>query len=113
MTAAFWDKRAQTYNEDIEDVQKHDGRYNQTINATQELFIEADVVLDFGCASGEMSLDNAPHVQQVQGIDLSSKMLALAKLWRRKSNCVRISSRQSLKKVWPFWGGDVPNVISV
>jgi 2-polyprenyl-3-methyl-5-hydroxy-6-metoxy-1,4-benzoquinol methylase len=36
------------------------------------------VVLDFACASGEMSLDIAPHVQRVHGIDLSGKMIELA-----------------------------------
>ena len=76
MTAAFWDKRAQAYDEDI---QKHDGRYDQTINASKALLSEADVVLDFGCASGEISLDIAPHVQQIQGIDLSGKMIELAR----------------------------------
>ena len=34
MTAKFWDKRAQKYNDDIE---KHDGVYMQTIESTKSL----------------------------------------------------------------------------
>ena len=66
MTAKFWDKRTQKYNDDIE---KHDAVYSQTIESTKLLLSTSDVVLDLGCASGELSLDIAPHVQRVHGID--------------------------------------------
>jgi 2-polyprenyl-3-methyl-5-hydroxy-6-metoxy-1,4-benzoquinol methylase len=75
MTAKFWDKRAQKYNDDIE---KHDGVYMQTIESTKSLLSTSDVVLDLGCASGEFSLDIAPHVQRVHGIDTSTNMIAIA-----------------------------------
>ena len=75
MTANFWDKRAQKYNDDIE---KHDAAYMQSSESTKSLLSTADVVLDLGCASGEFSLDIAPRVQRVHGIDTSTKMIALA-----------------------------------
>ncbi len=75
MTAKFWDKRAQKYNDDIE---KHDAVYSQTIESTKSLLSISDVVLDIGCASGEFSLDVAPGVQRVHGIDTSSNMIAMA-----------------------------------
>ncbi len=75
MTAKFWDKRAQKYNDDIE---KHDAVYSQTIESTKSLLSTSDVVLDIGCASGEFSLDVAPRVQRVHGIDTSSNMIAMA-----------------------------------
>lgn len=75
MTAKFWDKRAQKYNDDIE---KHDAVYMQTIESTKSLLSTSDVVLDLGCASGEFSLDIAPRVQCVHGIDTSTNMIALA-----------------------------------
>ena len=75
MTAKFWDKRAQKYNDDIE---KHDAVYSQTIESTKLLLSTSDVVLDIGCASGEFSLDVAPRVQRVHGIDTSSNMIAMA-----------------------------------
>jgi ubiquinone/menaquinone biosynthesis C-methylase UbiE len=75
MTDTFWDKRAGQYDKNM---QKHDSLYAKSIASTTELLTTSDVVLDFACASGEMSLDIAPHVQQIHGIDLSAKMIELA-----------------------------------
>ena len=75
MKATFWDKRSKKYDDDI---QKHDSIYVKTIERTKSLLTDSDVVLDFACASGEMSLDIATHVQQVYGIDLAVKMIELA-----------------------------------
>jgi len=71
----FWDKRSKKYDDNIK---KHNSLYEKTIDSTKSLLTNSGVVLDFGCASGEMSLDIAPHVQQVHGIDLSVKMIELA-----------------------------------
>jgi len=71
----FWDKRSKKYDDDVK---KHDSIYVKTIERTKSLLTDSDVVLDFGCASGEMSLDIATRVQQVHGIDLSVKMIELA-----------------------------------
>ena len=75
MKATFWDKRSKHYDNNIK---KHDSLYEKTIDSTTSLLTDSDVVLDFACASGEMSLDIAPHVQQVHGIDSSAKMIDLA-----------------------------------
>jgi len=75
MKATFWDKRSKDYDDNV---RKHDYVYEKTIDSTKSLLTNSDVVLDFACASGEMSLDIAPHVQHVHGIDLSVKMIDLA-----------------------------------
>ena len=75
LKATFWDKRSKHYDDNIK---KHDFLYEKTIDSTKSLLTDSDVVLDFACASGEMSLDIAPHVQRVHGIDLSVKMIELA-----------------------------------
>jgi len=75
MKATFWDKRSKNYDDNVK---KHDSLYEKTIDSTKSLLTNSDVVLDFACASGEMSLDIAPHVQRVHGIDLSVKMIELA-----------------------------------
>ena len=75
MKATFWDKRARQYDNSVK---KHDAVYEKTIDCTKSLLSNSDVLLDFACASGEMSLDIAPSVQQVHGIDLSEKMIELA-----------------------------------
>ena len=75
MTATFWDKRSRKYDDDVK---KHDCVYRKSIGSTKSLLASSDVVLDFACASGEISLDVARHVRRVDGIDLSGKMIELA-----------------------------------
>lgn len=80
MTVNFWDKQAKKYEEAI---RKHEADYRKTITAARSLLSASDVVLDLGCASGEYSLDIAPSVRCVHGIDPSANMIALA---TRKAN---------------------------
>jgi len=75
VTAEFWDKRAGKYDDAV---RKHDAAYDRTIASTRSLLSASDVVLDLGCASGEYSLDLAPFVKRVHGIDTSTNMIALA-----------------------------------
>jgi len=71
----FWDRRSKRYDDKVK---KHDSLYEKTIHRTKSLLSGSDEVLDFGCASGEMSIDLAPDVQHIHGIDLSGKMIELA-----------------------------------
>ena len=75
MSTTFWDNMAKSYDNNIN---KHDLAYQKTLNTLASLLTESDVVLDFACATGEQSLDVAPYVQRVHGIDFSSKMIAVA-----------------------------------
>jgi len=88
MNATIWDKRSKKYDDDIK---KHDSVYTKTIDSTKSLLTNSDVVLDFGCASGEMSLDIAPNVQHVHGIDLSVKMIEIANRKTRERQVKNIS----------------------
>lgn len=72
----FWDKRAGGYEIAI---QGHSIEYNQRIERVTSLVDETDIVLDFGCASGEISLDIVPAVNHLHGIDLSGVMIESAK----------------------------------
>ncbi len=75
MQARFWDKRSTRYDAAVS---KHDAQYEKTIDGSRRLLAKSDAVLDFACASGEMSLDIAPHVGRLLGIDTSKKMIELA-----------------------------------
>ena len=75
MQQEFWDRRARKYNDGIS---RHDSIYKRTLQSTEKLLNDQDVLLDLGCASGEMSLDLAPHVAKVYGIDTSGGMIELA-----------------------------------
>ncbi len=50
----------------------------KTIDKTRPLLTSSDGELDFDCASGEISLDSAPHVQRFHGSDLSAGNIELA-----------------------------------
>ena len=76
MTAKFWDQRSKKYDDAIKD---DVSGYKKTIEATTALLDSSDVVLDLGCASGEIGLDIAPHVARIFGVDTSAKMIELAK----------------------------------
>ena len=71
----FWDKRATKYHEGI---QKHDALFVDTINRTISLLKDSDIVLDFGCGSGEFSFELFSRVKHITGIDVSSSMIKLA-----------------------------------
>lgn len=87
-TDTFWDNRSKKYNDNI---QNHNAYYEKRIQKTKSLLKETDVVLDFACATGEIGLDIAAHVQQVHGIDLSEKMIELAKKKARDRQIDNIS----------------------
>lgn len=74
--ADFWDKRASQYDKSVK---KHGPFYDNTIAQSKAWLSDADTVLDFGCGSGEYSLDIASSVQHIHGIDLSGKMIELAR----------------------------------
>lgn len=59
MSAKFWDKQAEKYDNLV---RKHDADYQRTIAKANSLLKTSDVVLDLGCATGEYSLDVAPLV---------------------------------------------------
>ena len=76
MSTTMWDQRARKYDDAIKN---HNAVYEKTIESTKALLSHSDVVLDFACGSGEFSLDIAPHIERIHGIDTSAKMIELAK----------------------------------
>ena len=80
MQEIFWDRRAQKYDDEIS---QRDSLYRKTLQSTETLLNDQDVMLDLGCASGEISLGLAPLVTQVRGIDTSAGMIEMANLKMR------------------------------
>lgn len=75
-SAEFWDKRSKQYDDAIS---RHDFPFDRTIERTKELLSRSDVLLDYGCGSGEFCLELAACVRRVYGIDTSTGMIDLAK----------------------------------
>ncbi len=70
----FWDKRAGRY-----EAKLHKGpNYAARLKRAAAVFKKTDSVLDVGCASGEITLDLAPHAEEILGIDHSSNMVEVA-----------------------------------
>ncbi len=73
---SFWNGRARRYDRNV---MKHGASWQKTLERTRSLLTATDDVLELGCASGELSVALAPHVQRYNAIDLSAKMIELAK----------------------------------
>ncbi len=75
-TEKFWDFLSRNYDkpEDIEKVYQYD-----SIQTIYEYVRPDDVILDFGCATGTVACVIADKVKSVHGIDISSKMIQIAR----------------------------------
>jgi len=72
----FWDQAANKYDqEEKEDEQT----YVKIIERTKKYLKISDVVLDYGCGTGLISNEIADNVKAIHAIDISSKMIEIAK----------------------------------
>ena len=80
---SFWDKSAKGY--DKEEMKDRDGRV-KILEKTKKYLHKEDCVLDFGCATGLLASEIADHVKMVYGMDISSKMINIARDKANKEN---------------------------
>jgi 2-polyprenyl-3-methyl-5-hydroxy-6-metoxy-1,4-benzoquinol methylase len=78
----FWDKQVNEFDKDKEDKSYTDMK---TVENTNKYLTRSDIVLDYGCATGNKALQIAGNVKKIYGIDISSKMIEAAK--RRTAEC--------------------------
>ena len=72
----FWDKSAAKFDQ----AEKKDEKTNiMIIDRTRKYLQTSDTVLDFGCRTGLISNEIANKVKLIQTIDISSKMIEIAK----------------------------------
>lgn len=72
----FWDRTANIYDQ----VEKRDEQtYSKIIEKTRKYLKDNDTVLDFGCGTGLVSNEIADNVKMVYAIDISSKMIEIAR----------------------------------
>jgi len=72
----FWDNAADTYDQEE---RKDEQTYIKIIEKTKKYLKASDVLLDFGCGTGLISNEIADHVKVIRAIDISSKMIEIAK----------------------------------
>lgn len=54
--------------------------HRENLKKTKKYLNHGDLVLDFGCGTGNQSLGVASYVKEVHGIDISSKMIEIAEI---------------------------------
>ncbi|KPL08041.1 hypothetical protein AMJ86_02135 [bacterium SM23_57] len=76
----FWDKISNRYDNLLK---KYEQTYIKTIENTKKYLNNNDIVLDYACGTGIIATEISNSVKKIHAIDISSKMIDIAK---RKSN---------------------------
>ena len=85
-SAKFWDKIAERYSKrPVAD----EVSYQKKLKITREYFRPDMEVLEFGCGTGSTAIVHAPYVKHIRAIDISSKMIEIA---RRKAETAHIEN---------------------
>jgi 2-polyprenyl-3-methyl-5-hydroxy-6-metoxy-1,4-benzoquinol methylase len=88
----FWDKQADNYARDQKDILPTD---NKDFITTLKYLNVDDSVLDYGCGAGVMSNAISNKVKEVHAIDISSKMVDVAKRKAGELNIKNIKYAQA------------------
>ncbi|MBT0962832.1 class I SAM-dependent methyltransferase [Denitromonas iodatirespirans] len=85
-SARFWDWIADRYaKQPVPDA----AAYQHKLDVTRQYFTPDMQVLEFGCGTGTTAISHAPHVAQIRAIDVSPKMLDIA---RQKAAAAGVSN---------------------
>lgn len=85
-SARFWDRIAERYSKKpIAD----EAVYQKKLEITREYLRPDMEVLELGCGTGSTAIAHAPYVQHIRAIDISSKMIEIA---RRKAAAENIGN---------------------
>jgi len=72
----FWDRIAERYaKKPVPD----EAAYQKKLKVTREYFRPDMEVLEFGCGTGSIAIAHAPFVKHIRAIDISSKMIEIAR----------------------------------
>jgi 2-polyprenyl-3-methyl-5-hydroxy-6-metoxy-1,4-benzoquinol methylase len=67
----------------------------RTLENTKKYLKGSDIILDYGCATGTKALELAGNVKMIYGIDISSKMIEIAKRRAVERNIKNIDFAQT------------------
>jgi ubiquinone/menaquinone biosynthesis C-methylase UbiE len=72
----FWDRIAERYSKKpVADEQS----YQKKLEVTRQYFRPDMEVLEFGCGTGSTAITHAPYVRHIRAIDISAKMIEIAR----------------------------------
>lgn len=90
-SAKFWDKIAEKYSKQpIAD----EVAYQKKLQVTREYFHPNMEVLELGCGTGSTAIIHAPHVKHIRAIDISEKMIEIARNKAEAQNIKNVSFEQ-------------------
>ena len=72
----FWDNASKNYDKTEE---RFEYIHSKSRENTKKLLKSSNIVLDYGCGTGTTSCEIANHVKEIHAIDISSKMIEIAK----------------------------------
>ena len=72
----FWDTASKNYDKTEE---RFEYIHSKSRENTKKYLKDSDIVLDYGCGTGTTSCELANHVKEIHAIDISSKMIDIAK----------------------------------
>ena len=72
----FWDRISNNYDNQADN---NDQTHIKTFKNIKKHLNGSDIVLDYGCATGTITNEIADNVKEIHGIDISSKMIQVAK----------------------------------
>ena len=88
----FWDGSANKFDKRAE---RFEENMVKTIKNARKHLKDSDRVLDYGCATGTITYEIADNVKEILGIDLSSKMIDIAKSKADQSKNEKIDFTQA------------------
>jgi len=72
----FWDNASKNYDNTEE---RFEYIHSKSRENSKKYLNDSDIVLDFGCGTGTTSCELSSHVKQIHAIDISPKMIEIAK----------------------------------
>jgi ubiquinone/menaquinone biosynthesis C-methylase UbiE len=91
-SARFWDRIAERYaKRPVAD----EAAYQKKLQVTRKYFQSNMEVLEFGCGTGSTAIAHAPYVKHILAIDISSKMIEIARGKAEAGKVENVTFRQS------------------
>jgi len=91
-SSRFWDRIAERYSKKpVAD----EAAYQKKLKVTREHFRSDSEVFEFGCGTGSTAVAHAPFVRHIHAIDISSKMIEIARSKADEENIDNITFEQS------------------
>ena len=90
-SAGFWDRIAERYAKwPVADPEA----YERKLALTRAYLKPQMKVLELGCGTGSTAIAHAPHVERIQAVDISSKMIEIAKRKAAAANTENVTFEQ-------------------